>query len=67
MAARTVTTQRTTQTRQTSSKNTTALTNAQQSEIALTAYQLWLDGGCQHGRDKEDWKKAETIVRSRLS
>ena len=27
-------------------------------EIALSAYRLWLQEGCPHGRDREHWLKA---------
>jgi hypothetical protein len=27
-------------------------------EIALGAYRIWLQEGCPHGRDKENWLKA---------
>jgi Protein of unknown function (DUF2934) len=27
-------------------------------EIALSAYRIWLQEGCPHGRDKENWLKA---------
>lgn len=27
-------------------------------EIALSAYRIWLQQGCPHGRDKEHWLKA---------
>jgi hypothetical protein len=30
-----------------------------QEEIALRAYHLFVDGGCQHGRDVEYWLQAE--------
>lgn len=30
-----------------------------QEEIAVRAYHLFLDGGCQHGRDAEYWLQAE--------
>lgn len=30
-----------------------------QEEIAVRAYHLYLDGGCQHGRDREYWFQAE--------
>jgi hypothetical protein len=53
--------------RTTASARTTQLTAAQRNEVARIAYQLWIEGGRQHGRDREDWAKAETIVRSKLS
>jgi hypothetical protein len=27
-------------------------------EIALSAYRIWLQEGCPHGRDREHWLKA---------
>jgi hypothetical protein len=30
-----------------------------QEEIALRAYHLYLDGGCQHGKDRDYWFQAE--------
>lgn len=30
-----------------------------QDEIAERAYQLWLNRGCEHGHDVEDWQQAE--------
>ena len=34
-------------------------------EISRVAYQLWIDGGCQHGRALDDWSRAEGLVKSR--
>ncbi len=34
-------------------------------EIEKVAYQLFLERGCEHGHDAEDWFRAETIVRNR--
>jgi hypothetical protein len=34
-------------------------------EIAREAYLLWLDRGCAHGGDFEDWTRAIEIVRQR--
>ncbi len=36
-------------------------------EIARLAYHLWVDGGCRHGRDHEDWAEAERQVLSRYT
>lgn len=66
MATKTVSSQRTGQARQSTSRST-QLTEAQRQEVSQVAYQLWIEGGRQHGRDREDWLKAEAIVRSRLS
>jgi len=32
-------------------------------EIRQIAYQLWLDEGCPHGRDRDHWFKAESVWR----
>ena len=32
--------------------------NPTDEEIALGAYRIWLQEGCPHGRDKENWLKA---------
>ena len=34
-------------------------------EVEKVAYQLFLDRGCEHGHQDEDWAKAEAIVRNR--
>ena len=34
-------------------------------EIAEVAHRLWLDSGCAHGRDVENWYAAIEIVRAR--
>ncbi len=36
-----------------------------QEEIAKLAYQFWLERGCQHGHDTEDWERAERELRAR--
>ena len=41
------------------------LTASQNEEIEKLAYQFFAQRGYQHGFDKEDWLKAETLVRSR--
>jgi Protein of unknown function (DUF2934) len=33
-------------------------------EITHLAYGLWLERGCQPGRDIEDWLKAENVLRN---
>lgn len=38
-----------------------------QDEIAKTAYQIWQKEGCQNGRDKEYWLKAEQTVEDKKS
>ena len=37
----------------------------QQAEIERLAYQFFVERGYQHGYDREDWLRAETIVRGR--
>jgi hypothetical protein len=37
-----------------------------ESEIATLAYQLWQDNGCPIGSDKEDWFRAEAMLKSAL-
>src|ERR1039458_406927 len=37
-----------------------------ESEIATLAYQLWQDNGCPVGSDKEDWFRAEAMLRNAL-
>ncbi len=36
------------------------------SEIAKIAYQLWLDRGCPHGSDQEDWFRAEKMLKANV-
>jgi hypothetical protein len=35
-----------------------------ESEIATVAYQLWLDNGCPVGSHKEDWFRAEAMLKN---
>ena len=35
------------------------VTHPQHQEIALRAYEFFLQRGCEHGRDLEDWLQAE--------
>jgi hypothetical protein len=35
-------------------------------EISTIAYQLWLDRGCPIGSDKDDWFRAEAVLRYTL-
>ena len=37
-----------------------------ESEIANLAYQLWQDNGCPVGSDKEDWFRAEAMLKNAL-
>ena len=34
-------------------------------EVALLAYQLWLNRGKQHGNDAQDWLQAEQQLKNR--
>ena len=36
-------------------------------EIEKLAYQFFVDRGYHHGSDREDWLKAEAIIRSKRS
>lgn len=36
-----------------------------QEEISLLAYQFYLDRGGEHGKDQEDWLRAEMVLRGR--
>ena len=36
-------------------------------EIARLAHHYWLERGCQHGQDAEDWFRAEQALRSKAS
>jgi len=38
-----------------------------ESEIAAVAYQLWLDNGCPIGSDREDWFRAEAMLKDALA
>ena len=46
-------------------KESTVCCCSGQDEVAKAAYQLYLDRGGKHGNDKEDWARAEKIVKSR--
>jgi hypothetical protein len=37
-----------------------------ENEIATVAYQLWLERGCPHGSDQEDWFRAEAMLKNAL-
>lgn len=37
--------------------------NIDSQQIAEKAYQLWLDRGCEHGHDIEDWLCAEQALK----
>jgi hypothetical protein len=36
-------------------------------EVARLAHHYWLERGCQHGHDAEDWFRAEQALRSKAS
>ncbi|HEY1986403.1 MAG TPA: DUF2934 domain-containing protein [Terracidiphilus sp.] len=38
-----------------------------EAEIAKLAHQLWNERGRQHGRDAEDWLRAEQLLRGKAS
>lgn len=41
--------------------------DSERQEIEALAYQFFIERGCQHGNDGQDWARAESIVRSRRS
>jgi hypothetical protein len=45
---------------------TAAAIGPTESEIATVAYQLWQDNGCPVGSDKEDWFRAEAMLKDVL-
>ena len=44
---------------------TSGQSGSSNSEIAKIAYQLFAERGYKHGHDREDWLKAEAIVKKR--
>ena len=44
-----------------------APTRVSAEQIAKLAHQYWLERGCQHGHDAEDWFRAEQALRSKAS
>ena len=38
---------------------------ADETDIAVLAYQLWIERGCPIGSDQEDWFRAEEILKNR--
>jgi hypothetical protein len=48
------------------SVKTAATVSPTESEIATLAYQLWQDNGCPVGSDKEDWFRAEAMLKNAL-
>jgi hypothetical protein len=45
---------------------TVATVSPTESEIAIVAYQLWLDNGCPVGSDQEYWLRAEAMLKNAL-
>ena len=43
-----------------------AQTSLPQDKVAMRAYQKWLQRGCKHGNDKQDWMDAEAEVRAEM-
>lgn len=50
-----------------STKKSSTLTAAEQRQVEQLAYSFYEQRGFQHGYDREDWLRAEAIVRSRRS
>jgi hypothetical protein len=48
------------------SVKTAATVSPTESEIAAVAYQLWVHNGCRAGSDREDWLRAEEILKDAL-
>lgn len=42
---------------------TTGTLTPSESDIAVVAFQLWLDNGCRLGSDQEDWFRAEAMLK----
>ena len=36
-------------------------------EIQKLAYKFFVERGCEHGHDREDWLRAESIIKNRRS
>ena len=49
------------------SVETAATDSPTESEIAIVAYQLWLDNGCPVGSHQEDWLRAEATLKNALA
>jgi hypothetical protein len=45
---------------------TAATVSPTESEIAIVAYRLWLERGCPIGSDREDWFRAEAMLKNAL-
>ena len=65
--AKIATTQKNGQSRKTITLGQKAFTASENQEIERLAYQLFVDRGFEHGHDREDWLRAESIVRNRRS
>jgi hypothetical protein len=48
------------------SGKTAATVGPTESEIATIAYQLWLEEGCPIGSDRQDWFRAEAMLKNTL-
>ena len=46
-------------------RNVTSSREDEQTQIAKLAYQFFVDRGCIHGNDAEDWLRAEAIVKNK--
>lgn len=46
------------------SAETAAPVSPTESEMAIVAYQLWLERGCPIGSDQEDWFRAEDLIKN---
>ena len=49
------------------SAETAAPVSPTESQIAPIAHQLWLDNGCPVGSDREDWFRAEAMLKNALA
>ena len=38
-----------------------------QEKVAMRAYQKWLQSGCKHGCDKQNWFEAEAEIKAELA
>ena len=51
----------------TKTNNSTTMDTSIQNEVAKLAYQFFVERGYKHGNDREDWLRAERIVKARRS
>ncbi|HEY1205463.1 MAG: DUF2934 domain-containing protein [Bryobacteraceae bacterium] len=49
------------------SAKTAATAGPTENEIATLAYRLWMERGCSHGSDQEDWFGAEAMLKNALA